>query len=237
MDDRRAPSARRAKTARIVGLLTRRAIPPVAVALLRPRTRQRDVLLPLLALSAWTAAEALAEDDAANIEAARGPQRQDRGTRYAMLGAHLLAWWFPVLLVGRGQSQPARLAGGLALILAGGALRVGAVLTLGSRFTGHVRTVPDQRLCERGPYALIRHPSYVGLIGLNVGPALSCGAWPAAAVAAATTMAGNACRVRVEEQALEELLGKPYQDYRTRTPRYVPQVRARLTRPAEGGQP
>jgi protein-S-isoprenylcysteine O-methyltransferase Ste14 len=235
--DRRATSAQRVKTARIAGLLARRAVPPVAVALLRPRTRQADVLLPLLALSAWTAAEALAEDDAANFEAARSPQRQDRGTRYAMVGAHLLAWWFPVLFAPPGRTQHARTTAGVTLILAGGALRVAAVLTLGSRFTGHVRTVAGQRLCERGPYSRVRHPSYVGLIGLNVGAALSCGAWPAAAGAAAATMAANASRVRVEEQALEELLGKPYQDYRTRTPRYVPRLTARRPRPAQGAQP
>jgi protein-S-isoprenylcysteine O-methyltransferase Ste14 len=217
---------RSVKAARIVGLLTRRAVPPLAAALLRPGTRRPDVLLPLLALSVWTAAEALAEDDAANLDAARSSQQQDRGTRYAMLGAHLLAWWLPLLTARHRRSQPARTAAGVGLILAGGALRVTAVLTLGSRFTGHVRTVPQQRVCERGPYAVVRHPSYLGLIGLNVGPALSCGAWPAVAVAAAATLAANACRVQVEESALLEKLGKPYQDYKTRTPRYVPRVHA-----------
>jgi protein-S-isoprenylcysteine O-methyltransferase Ste14 len=201
-------------------------VPPLAAALMRPGTRRPDVLLPLLALSAWTAAEALAEDDAANLAAARG-QHQDRGTRYAMVGAHLLAWWLPLLNAPRRHRWPSGPATGVALILAGGGLRVLAIRTLGSRFTGHVRTVPQQPVCDHGPYALVRHPSYLGLLGLNAGPALSRGAWPAALGAAAATMAANACRVRVEEQALLTQLGQPYADYAARTPRFVPRLRAR----------
>lgn len=224
------------KAGRIVGLLARRAVPPLTLALLRPGTRRPDVLLPLLALSAWTAAEALAEDDASNAAAARDPQ-QDQGTRYAMVGVHMLAWWLPVLAARPRRSRPARTAAAVVLILAGGALRVAAVATLGSRFTGHVRTVPEQRLCERGPYALVRHPSYVGLIGLNVGPAVSCGAWLTAACTAAATMVANAGRVRVEERALWDRLGQSYQDYAARTPRYVPRMYGRRPGPADGPTP
>ncbi len=212
-----------AKARRGARLLAGRAALPLAAALLRRHTRRPDVLLPLLALSSWLVAEVLAEDDEANAAAAR--RSQDGGTRYALVGTHLLSWWLPALLGQRRRGGPVARTLGVALVLAGGALRVLAIRTLGQRFTGHVRVTPSQQVCQRGPYALVRHPSYVGLLGLNAGPALSCGAPGAALGVAAATMVAAGNRVRVEERVLAQALGTPYLEYAARTPRFLPAIR------------
>lgn len=208
------------KLRRCATLLAKRAAPPVAVALLRGRTRRPDVLLPLAALTGWLVAEILAEDDAANAQAAQAPT-QDAGTRYAMIGTHLLSWWLPIMAAGRFRGSRRGVAAGLTFVLGGGALRVLAIRMLGRRFTGHVQVLPEQAICDRGPYALVRHPSYVGLLGINVGPAVCCGATPAALGMLLATAAAIGRRVLIEERALGEL-GTAYHAYAARTPRFVP---------------
>ncbi|QKG18663.1 methyltransferase family protein [Actinomadura verrucosospora] len=223
MADRRWGHERhRRKAERLLGLLARRAAPPAALALARPAYRRPEVLLPLAVLSAWTVAEVLAEDDEANATAAGGAD--DAGTRYALVGAHMLAWWVPFLVAPRGNrpGRQARLVAGAAMVAAGGGLRVAAIRTLGGRFTGHVRVLPEQQVCASGPYAWVRHPSYVGLLGINAGPAVSAGSPAAAAAMLVATALGNVLRVRVEERLLHERLGAPYARYAAATPRFVP---------------
>ncbi|GEM_PF-2083009 len=215
------------KARRLVRVLTRRAVPPILVALASPRLRRADVLLPLAALTAWTAAELLVEDDAANAAAAANSE--DAGSRYAVLGTHLTAWWVPVVLGWRSRGPTPSVALGVGSILAGGGLRVLAVHTLGARFTGHVRVMAEQPVCTSGPYAYVRHPAYSGLFGLNVGPAISCGSPFGSLVMAAATAASTFVRVRIEERALSSRLGAAYDVYARRTPRFVPAIRRART--------
>jgi protein-S-isoprenylcysteine O-methyltransferase Ste14 len=215
------PHWRRAKAARALALLARRALPPLVVALARPVSRRPGVIVPLIVLSAWTVAEVVAEDDAANAAAVRSSE--DLGTRYGLVGTHLLAWWTPVLLASR-PSTRSRVLAGAALVAVGGGLRVAAIRTLGTRFTGHVRVLPGQEVCTSGPYARVRHPSYVALLGINAGPALSAGSVLAATAMGAATVLTNVLRVRVEERLLHERLGESYARYAAATPRFVPRL-------------
>ena len=52
----------------------------------------------------------------------------------------------------------------LAVMLAGLGLRTWAVVLLGRWFTWNVAVQPEQQLVERGPYKVIRHPSYTGAL-------------------------------------------------------------------------
>ena len=52
--------------------------------------------------------------------------------------------------------------GGVALALAGVALRVQAIRTLGKLFTFQVGIRPDHRIVRERPYRWIRHPAYAG---------------------------------------------------------------------------
>lgn len=57
------------------------------------------------------------------------------------------------------------LAAGLALFGASKALKIWAISTLGIRWTFRVLVPPGAPLVARGPYALLRHPNYVAVIG------------------------------------------------------------------------
>jgi len=111
---------------------------------------------------------------------------------------------------------------GLTLALAGVALRGWAILTLGRYFRREVTIEPGQTIIRRGPYRLLRHPSYAGLLLIYGGFDLALGSWVSAAVAALVMFAGMLPRIRVEEQALERAFGPDYISYANATARIIP---------------
>jgi protein-S-isoprenylcysteine O-methyltransferase Ste14 len=158
-----------------------------------------------------------------------GAVRQDRGTRLivalavylgvtAALGiarvpglrAYANDWW--------------TLGLGIAVVLAGGALRSWAILSLGRYFRREVTIEPGQRIVRRGPYRRLRHPSYAGLFLIFAGFGLAFGSWVGAAVVLAIVFAGLLPRIRVEERALAKAFGTDYTDYANSTARVIPGV-------------
>lgn len=113
---------------------------------------------------------------------------------------------------------------GVALILLGAALRAWSILTLGRYFTASVSVRADQQVVERGPYRFVRYPSYSGLLLIMLGLGLTLTNWMRIAVILLFSLAGLAYRVRVEEKALSEALGRPYVEYMRRTRRFIPFV-------------
>jgi protein-S-isoprenylcysteine O-methyltransferase len=113
---------------------------------------------------------------------------------------------------------------GVAIVLAGVALRAWAILTLGRYFRREVTIEPGQRLVRRGPYRLLRHPSYTGLLLSFLGLGLAFGSWASAAVALLIVFVGMLPRIRVEEGALARAFGAEYADYAGATARLLPYV-------------
>jgi len=62
-----------------------------------------------------------------------------------------------------GTAPNSRVTSSLLLIIMGGALRAWCYQALGTFFTWEVAIRSDHRLVTTGPYAFVRHPSYVGL--------------------------------------------------------------------------
>jgi methyltransferase len=71
-----------------------------------------------------------------------------------------------------GRSLDSYALSGALLFVAGKALKAWAIHTLGVRWTYRVLVVPDAPLVRSGPYALVRHPNYVGVIAELLGMAL-----------------------------------------------------------------
>ncbi|MGH8426973.1 MAG: methyltransferase family protein [Gammaproteobacteria bacterium] len=111
---------------------------------------------------------------------------------------------------------------GLALMLAGVALRQWAMSALGPHFTGEVVIQAGHRLVETGLYGHIRHPAYSGafLIWLGLGLALTNGVSLLILGIAAALAYG--LRIRAEEAALTVAFGERYRDYCRKTRRFVP---------------
>lgn len=65
---------------------------------------------------------------------------------------------------------------GLLIFAAGKLLKYWAIATLGDRWTYRVLVLPAEPLVQIGPYRLLRHPNYVGVVGELVGMALLTGA-------------------------------------------------------------
>jgi protein-S-isoprenylcysteine O-methyltransferase Ste14 len=159
-----------------------------------------------------------------------GAPASDRGTVWIVsLGAR--AGIFAALAIG--ARAPALRAGadtwwtlwlGAGVTVAGAALRAWAIVTLGPWFRRRVTIEPGQRLIRRGPYRVLRHPSYTGLVLACGGLGLAFGSWVGAAVAALAMVASLVPRIRVEERTLETAFGAEYAEYAQATARLLPGI-------------
>jgi protein-S-isoprenylcysteine O-methyltransferase Ste14 len=158
-----------------------------------------------------------------------GAMRQDRGTRLLVgLAAYL------GITAGLAIAREPRLRDyannwwtlglGLAIVLAGAALRDWAIVSLGRYFRRAVTIEPGQRIVRRGPYRVLRHPSYAGLLLIFAGFGLTFGSWVSAAVVLLIVFAGMLPRIHVEEHALARAFGPEYDDYARSTARILPHV-------------
>jgi len=114
------------------------------------------------------------------------------------------------------------MSAGVALFVTGLLLRWWAIITLGRFFTVDVTIEPDHELIKRGPFRMVRHPSYTGVLLAFVGLALTLGNWAALLVMLVPIGAAFIHRMNVEENALSRALGPQYSDYMRRTKRLVP---------------
>jgi len=113
---------------------------------------------------------------------------------------------------------------GLAVMGAALALRVWAIRSLGRYFKYVVEIQEGHEVVETGPYRLIRHPSYTGMIGASFGAGLALGNWLSPVAFGGATLIGFTVRLLSEERTLSATLGEPYSDYMRRTKRLVPGV-------------
>src|SRR3977135_962254 len=113
---------------------------------------------------------------------------------------------------------------GMVLFAAGLIFRWWAIITLGRFFTVDVTIEQDHELVERGPFRLVRHPSYTGVLLAFVGFALTLRNWGAILVVLVPIFVAFVRRMNVEEEALRGALGERYGDYMKRTRRLVPGV-------------
>jgi protein-S-isoprenylcysteine O-methyltransferase len=113
---------------------------------------------------------------------------------------------------------------GVALFAAGLILRWWAIVTLGRFFTVDVTIEKDHELVERGPFRVVRHPSYTGLLLAFVGFALTLRNWGAILIVLVPIFAAFIRRINVEEEALTRALGEKYVAYVGRTKRLLPGI-------------
>jgi protein-S-isoprenylcysteine O-methyltransferase Ste14 len=113
---------------------------------------------------------------------------------------------------------------GIVLLWCGIALRLWSFHTLGRYFTFTVQTSSDQPVIADGPYQLIRHPSYAGLLLAIMAVGLFIGNWLSLVGLTVATAGALVFRIRGEEQALMQNLGDSYREYATTHKRLVPGI-------------
>src|SRR5262245_20880945 len=99
-----------------------------------------------------------------------------------------------------------------------------ARLHLGRLWSGTVTQQEDHRIVDDGPYAIVRHPIYAGLLLSALATAALEGTARAFAGAALMSL-GFFLKARLEERFLRDDLGAAYDEYRRRVPMLVPFAR------------
>jgi protein-S-isoprenylcysteine O-methyltransferase Ste14 len=112
----------------------------------------------------------------------------------------------------------------LALLVAGLALRWTAIVTLGKSFSANVAIHATQTLNRAGLFALVRHPSYSGMLVIFIAIGLHTRNWLALAITVIPPTAALLYRIHVEELALREAFGQQYTDYSATTKRLIPGI-------------
>ena len=111
---------------------------------------------------------------------------------------------------------------GIFLMLLGVVLRQWAIAVLGRFFSLNVQVVEDHQVVDKGPYRLVRHPSYTGLLITFIGISLAVQSLGALLVLLAVFTVSFGYRIRVEEKTLLSELGESYASYMKRTKRLIP---------------
>ncbi|MFC0437773.1 isoprenylcysteine carboxylmethyltransferase family protein [Kutzneria buriramensis] len=120
--------------------------------------------------------------------------------------------------------QPGWLAASIVLVALGGGFRLWSIATLGRYFRAVVHIQENHHVVRSGPYRVLRHPSYTGLLVALLGVALIIGNYASSAIFWLTVVAGILYRIRVEERMLLDGLGDDYAAYMRETNRLIPGV-------------
>ena len=112
---------------------------------------------------------------------------------------------------------------GFVVLALGVSLRLGPMLELGRRFVSVVALQPDHTVHTGGFYRWVRHPSYLGILFMDLGFA---GVFRSAVALALMPVViwMFKRRMDVEEGFMVEVFGGEYRDYMGRTRRILPGV-------------
>lgn len=194
-----------------------------------PHHHPLDVAITVLffvTAGGWEAFEiALVVRDRARGKGATGRDRGTRLTNFVVIAGTLGA--AGALTAVRSLHTPAPnglMAAGLLVMWAGLALRIWSISVLGPAFRTTVEVDPEQPVVTSGPYGLLRHPSYTGLLVIVAGFGLGLGEWLSLAVCLVVPSFAVVRRIQVEEAEMVGVLGDAYRDYQSRTKRLIPFV-------------
>lgn len=121
------------------------------------------------------------------------------------------------------SARIAALIVGALLYFPGLALVLWARLTLGEMYNVSssvgAQLYADHRLVTHGPFAIVRHPMYAGLILASMGGLLLYRTWT---LVFTMSFLGLVLRARREEQALAAEFGEEWEEYCRRVPAWLP---------------
>ena len=97
-----------------------------------------------------------------------------------------------------------------------------AARALGRQWALMARVIEGHELIRRGPYAVVRNPIYLAMLGMLLATGLSVSRWPAIAAAIVIFALGTAIRIRAEEKLLRAAFGAKFDDYARSVPAFLP---------------
>jgi len=173
-------------------------------------------IVPLLFFARWSTR---------NAASTRAKPRRDASTftNFALIPAAAVAVWAAYARVG--PPLPGwTFYPGLVMFGAGMAFTTWAYHTLGNNFSLEVQVQRHHTVVDEGPYRILRHPGYTGVLFGMTGLGLALQSWVALVLLLLVTTAALAYRTRVEEKFLVAELGDDYVRYMARTKRVIPFV-------------
>jgi protein-S-isoprenylcysteine O-methyltransferase Ste14 len=129
---------------------------------------------------------------------------------FALSGITLMPSWFFYL--------------GIVIIILGIIVRQWSIAVLGRFFSPTIGVQEGQRVVETGPYRLVRHPSYTGVLLILVGVGLAFQSLAAILVILLMFSVAYGHRINEEEEVLVSELGEEYVKYMKRTKRLIPYI-------------
>jgi protein-S-isoprenylcysteine O-methyltransferase Ste14 len=153
-------------------------------------------------------------------------ERRDRGSQLLIIGFVILSIVISSLFASRGIALfPAWVSYvGTTLILVGIVIRQWAIAVLGGFFSAAVGIQKGQKVVTRGPYRLVRHPSYSGILLIVLGVSLSYRSPGAIIVNLFLVGLALGYRINLEEKVMVSELGDEYVQYMKRTKRLIPYI-------------
>ena len=112
----------------------------------------------------------------------------------------------------------------LAIAVLGLGLRTWAVYALGKHFTMHLELQENHAMITSGPFAFVRHPSYLGAFFMVTGSVAFLGVWYATLITVPALLFAFIRRMHYEEKMLGEHFGDAYVEYRRRVKAFLPWV-------------
>ncbi len=109
----------------------------------------------------------------------------------------------------------------IGLIAIGFAFAWWARIWLGALWSGQVTKKENHRVVDTGPYRIVRHPIYTGIL-LSVYATMALKGTVLSLAAAVIITIGLWMKARLEERFLREDLGAAYDAYRARVPMLMP---------------
>lgn len=130
----------------------------------------------------------------------------------------LTALWFPSAW----QENNAALYIGVNIFLIGICYRLWAIRTLGQFYSHRVRTVSQHQIVASGPYKVIRHPAYAGMIIANAGVCIYFFNWVTLCVFLLILVPAIILRIIIEEKMLFKIEG--YTEFARNRKRLFPAI-------------
>jgi protein-S-isoprenylcysteine O-methyltransferase len=103
-------------------------------------------------------------------------------------------------------------------------MTLAAVRALNRHWSLSAQLIEGHKLITSGPYRLVRHPIYAGMLGLMLATALVLSHWIAIIPAVVVFVVGTAIRVKSEEKLLREIFGAEFEAYSRRVPVLIPHL-------------
>jgi protein-S-isoprenylcysteine O-methyltransferase Ste14 len=111
---------------------------------------------------------------------------------------------------------------GLAIAVASAAFAAWAMWSLGRSYGIRMDLFEGHSLKTNGPYGVVRHPMYLGIVLFHLGATLALESALLLAATALFVVPFTLIRIRAEEKVLRDALGEPYLRYAERVPALVP---------------